>query len=46
MQPLKSDSVPVCGDGYKPRSLTLFRLRVNIEILYSVRTGPSGSYGH
>ena len=39
--PSKSDSVPVCGDGYEPRSLKL-RSRANAETLYSVRTGPGG----
>jgi hypothetical protein len=34
--PLKSDSIPICGDGYKPRSLK-FRLRANVETLYSVQ---------
>jgi hypothetical protein len=35
----KSDSVPVRGDGYKPRS---FRPRANAEMLYSRAGGPGG----
>ena len=34
-RPLKTDSVPVYSDSYKPRSLK-FRLRAYAEILYSV----------
>jgi hypothetical protein len=33
---LKTDSIPIYGNGYKPKSLK-FRLRANAEILYSVR---------
>ena len=35
-RPLKTDSIPIRGDGYKPKSLK-FRLRANAETLYSVR---------
>jgi hypothetical protein len=38
---LKTDSTPIHGDGYEPRSLK-FRSRANAEALYSVRMGPSG----
>jgi hypothetical protein len=34
--PLKTDSVPIRGDGYKPGSLK-FRLRANAETSHSVR---------
>jgi hypothetical protein len=44
-RPLKSDSTPVRGDGYEPRSLTLFRLRANAETSHSVRTGPGSGCG-
>jgi hypothetical protein len=40
-RPSKTDSIPICGDGYKPRSLK-FRLRANAEMSYSVRIGPGG----
>ena len=33
---MKTDSAPIRGDGYKPKSLK-FRLRANVETLYSVR---------
>ena len=33
--PSKTDSIPIYSNSYKPRSLK-FRLRANIEILYSV----------
>jgi len=33
---LKTDSAPIRGDGYKPKS-SKFRLRANAETLYSVR---------
>ena len=35
-RPLKSDSTPIYGDGYKPKSLK-FRLRANAETSHSVR---------
>ena len=35
-RPSKTDSAPVCGDGYEPES-SKFRLRANAETLYSVR---------
>jgi len=35
-RPSKTDSAPVRGDGYKPRSLK-FRLRANAETSHSVR---------
>jgi hypothetical protein len=34
--PSKTDSTPIYGDGYKPRS-SKFRLRANAETLHSVR---------
>jgi hypothetical protein len=36
---LKSDSAPVRGDGYKPRS---FRPRANAKTSYSRAGGPGG----
>jgi hypothetical protein len=33
---LKTDFIPIYSDGYKSKSLK-FKLRANIEILYSVR---------
>ena len=33
---MKTDSAPIYGDGYKPKS-SKFRLRANAETLYSVR---------
>ena len=30
------DSAPVCGNGYKPKSLK-FRLRANVKMLHSMR---------
>jgi len=35
-RPSKTDSAPVRGDGYEPKS-SKFRLRANAETLYSVR---------
>jgi hypothetical protein len=39
--PSKTDSAPIRGDGYEPRS-SKFRLRANAETSYSVRIGPGG----
>jgi len=36
MRPSKTDSAPIRGDGYEPRSLK-FRLRANAETSHSVR---------
>ena len=41
IRPSKSDSAPIRGDGYEPRSLK-FRPRANAETSHSVRTGPGG----
>ena len=38
---LKSDSILVYSNGYKPRS---FRPRANAKTLYSRAGGPSGGY--
>ena len=38
IRPSKSDSAPVRGDGYKPRS-SKFRLRANAETSHSVLVG-------
>ena len=35
-RPSKTDSAPVYGDGYKPKS-SKFRLRANAETLHSMR---------
>ena len=35
-RPSKSDSAPIRGDGYEPRSLK-FRLRANAETSHSMR---------
>jgi len=40
-RPSKTDSAPVRGDGYEPRS-SKFRLRANVETSHSVRIGPGG----
>ena len=42
-RPSKSDSVPIRGDGYEPRSSKI-RSRANAETSHSVRTGPGGGY--
>jgi hypothetical protein len=34
----KTDSIPICGNGYKPRS-SKFRLRANAETSHSVLVG-------
>ena len=36
IRPSKTDSAPVCGDGYEPKSSKL-RLRANAETSHSVR---------